>query len=177
MPAQGQQIFITSNSAFADDQLTHKSSYGFCFSLFGGVIQYKAAKGNTVTTSSTEGELLAISQTAKNFLWWKCIFNYIQLNLQEEPTIFCDNTQTIRILTKETPKLQTALKHVDIHQSWLRQEVQAGTIKVDWVPTAQMVADSFTKILPPQRHEEFIRQLNLVDIEAILRAEGIGTGK
>jgi hypothetical protein len=85
--------------------------------------------------------------------------------------------QTIRILTKETPKLQTALKHVDIHQSWLRQEVQAGTIKVDWVPTAQMVADGFTKILPPQRHEEFLRQLNLVDIEEILRAEGIGTGK
>ena len=157
--------------------MTRKSSYGFCFSLFGRVIQYKAAKGKTVTTSSTEAELLAISQTAKNFLWWKRIFNYIQLNLQEEPTIFCDNTQTIRILTKETPKLQTALKHVDIYQSWLRQEVQAGTIKVDWVPTAQMVANGFTKILPPQRHEEFIRQLNLVDIGAILRAEGIGTGK
>ena len=100
-------------------------------------------------TLSTEVELLAILWMAKHFLWWKRIFNYIQLNLQEEPTIFCDNMQTIRILTKETPKLQTALKHVDIHQSWLRQEVQAGTIKVDWVPTAQMVADGFTKILLP----------------------------
>jgi hypothetical protein len=72
LPEQGQQIFImSSNSAFADDQLTRKSSYGFCFSLFGGVVQYKATKGNTVMTLSTEAELLAISQTAKHFLWWK----------------------------------------------------------------------------------------------------------
>ena len=62
LPEQGQQIFITSSdSGFVDDQLTRKSSYGFCFSFFDGVIQYKATKGNTVTTSLTEAELLAIS--------------------------------------------------------------------------------------------------------------------
>ena len=83
--------------------------------------------------------------------------------------ITCDNQQTIWILTKETPKLQTALKHVDIHQSWLRQETQAGRITVHWVRTAEMVADGFTKILPPQRHQEFVRQLNLVDINRIIK--------
>ena len=173
-----QQIFIaSSDSAFADDPLTYNSSYGFCFSLFGGVIQYKATKGKTVTTSSTEAELLALSQTAKNFLWWKRIFTCLQFNPQEKATIYCDNLQTIRILTKETPKLQTALKHVDIHQSWLRQEVQAGTIHVDWIPTAQIVADGFTKILPPQQHEEFIRKLNLVNIKQILEEQETRTGK
>jgi hypothetical protein len=47
----------------------------------------------------------------------------------------------------------------------LRQEVQAGNIKVQWVPTAEMVADGFTKVLPAQKHKEFIKQLNLVDIK------------
>jgi Reverse transcriptase (RNA-dependent DNA polymerase)/Pol polyprotein, beta-barrel domain len=160
------KIFITSSdSAFADDPLTRNSSYGFCFSLFGGVIHYKAVKGTTVTTSSTEAELLALSLTAKEFIRWKRFFQQIQFDLEQEPTICCDNLQTIRLLTKETPKLQTALKHVDIHQSWLRQEVQAKRIKVEWVPTADMVADGFTKVLPAQKHAEFVRQLNLVDIE------------
>jgi len=68
-------------------------------------------------------------------------------------------------LSKETPKLQTALKHVDIHQSWLRQEVQAKRIKVEWIPTTEMVADGFTKVLPAQKHAEFVKQLNLVDIK------------
>ena len=48
------QIFIaSSDSAFGDDTETRNSSYGFCFSLFGGVIHYKAVKGSTVTTSSS----------------------------------------------------------------------------------------------------------------------------
>jgi hypothetical protein len=146
---QGKRIFVTSSdSAFADNLETRYSSYGFCFSLFGGVIHYKAVKGSTVTTSSTEAELLALSITAKDFIWWKRFFQNLQFNLQdEEPTIYCDNRQTLRLLTKETPKLQTALKHVDIHQCWMRQEVQAGNIKVQWVPTAEMVADGFTKLL------------------------------
>jgi hypothetical protein len=53
---------------------------------------------------------------------------------------------------------------VDIHQHWLRQEVQAGRIDIKWMPTAEMPADGLTKQLPRQKHEEFVRQLNLVDI-------------
>jgi len=48
-----------------------------------------------VTTSSTEAELLALSLTAKEFIWWKCFFHNIQFNPNEEPTILCDNLQTI----------------------------------------------------------------------------------
>ena len=161
------RIFITSSdSAFADDTITRNSSYGFCFSLYGGVIHYKAVKGTTVTTSSTEAELLALSLTGKEFIWWTRFFENIQFDLEdEEPTIYCDNSQTIRLMMKETPKLQTALKHVDIHQCWLRQEVQAKRIKVQWIPTSEMVADGFTKVLPTQKHANFVRLLNLVDIK------------
>jgi hypothetical protein len=162
---QGERIFVTtSDSAFADDINTRHSSYGFCFSLYGGVIQYKAVRGRTVTTSSTEAELLAISFTAREYVAWIRFFQHIQFDLEQETTIYCDNQQTIRLLTKETPRLQTALKHVDIHQCWLRQEVQSKKIKVEWIATADMVADGLTKMLSPQKHAEFVRQLNLVDI-------------
>jgi hypothetical protein len=101
------RIFITSSdSAFADNTITRNSSYGFCFSLFGGVIHYKAVKGNTVTTSSTEAELLALSLTGKEFIWWTRFFENIQFDLEdEEPTIYCDNTVTIGLMTKETLRL------------------------------------------------------------------------
>ena len=117
-----------------------------------------------MTTSSTEAELHAITFTAKEFIRWIRFFSHLNFNLQEKPTICCDNAQTIRILTKEAPKLDTALKHVDIHQNWLRQEVQLGHIDVEWIKTADMVADGFTKILPPSKHAEFINQLSLRDI-------------
>src|SRR5436305_5650472 len=174
---QDKKIFITSSdSAFADDSNTRYSSYGFCFSLYGGLIHYKAVKGTTVTTSSTKAELLALSTTTKDFIWWIRLFQNIQFDLEEEPTIYCDNLQTIQLLTKETPKLQTTLKHVDIHQCWLRQEVQAKKIKIEWVRTLDIVVDGFTKLLLAQRHAKFLQQLNLVDIKDMFQKEKKSTG-
>ena len=69
------------------------------------------------------------------------------------------------------PKLQTTLKHVDIHQCWLQQEVQKGNLSVEWVPSNQMVADGFTKLLPPQKQAEFVQQLNLVNIREKLQSQ------
>ena len=63
------RIFVTSSdSAFADNAVTRNSSYRFYFSLFSGVIHYKTVKESTVTTSSTEAELLALSLTIKEFI-------------------------------------------------------------------------------------------------------------
>jgi len=122
--ADFKRLFVTSSdSAFADDPATRYSSYRYAFSLFGGLIDWKAVKGKTVTLSSTEAELLAITLTAKEFIRWTRLFKAMDFDLDKDPVIYCDNRQTIRLLKQETPKLKTALRHVDIHQSWLRQEV------------------------------------------------------
>ncbi|KAI9035026.1 reverse transcriptase, partial [Aspergillus affinis] len=69
--------------------------------------------------------------------------------------------QTVRILQSEDSSLPTRLRHIDIHQHWLRQEVQNGQIAVEWVATANMPADGLTKILPIQKHRNFMKMLNL----------------
>ena len=85
--------------------------------------------------------------------------------------IYCDNTQIIRLLTKSDAELNTKLQHINIHHHWLRQEVQEGRIKIDWTPTSSMAADGLTKALPRQRHEAFIKQLNLVNIKERIKSK------
>jgi hypothetical protein len=87
------------------------------------------------------------------------------LDTEHDITIECDNQQTVGLLIKDEPELRTKLKHVDIHHHWLRQEVQAKRLLIDWIPTADMPADGFTKILPRQKHEKFKRVLRLIDIK------------
>ncbi|KAL2889461.1 integrase, catalytic core [Ceratocystis lukuohia] len=53
---------IYSDSAFADNIDTRRSSYGSLFMLHHGAIDWKAAHQSTVTTSSTEAELLALDR-------------------------------------------------------------------------------------------------------------------
>ena len=164
------KVFTTwSDAAFADDPDTFRSSTGYLFLLWGGPIHWKATKLTTVTTSSTEAELMAISITGKELMWWKRYFESINFDTEEFPSIYCDNLQTIRLLTKDTPRLNTKLKHVNIHKAWLRQEVQKSTLAINWVASADMIADGLTKALPPQRHRIFVEQLGLTDTRTINR--------
>jgi hypothetical protein len=100
---------------------------------------------------------------------WMRFFADINLTLDCTPNTWCENQQTVGIVTKQHDKLHTKVKHVDIHQLWIRQEVTASRIDVKWVPTDCMPADGLTKILSKQKFTEFIRQLNLVDITERLK--------
>lgn len=163
------QIFsCASDAAFADDLATRHSSDGYLFQLYGGPIDWRASKQKTVTTSSTEAELLSLSTAAREVIWWRRFFEAIRFDTQQHTKIHCDNIQTIRILTKESIKLDSKLRHVDIHRHWLRQEVQNGQIALQWIPTAEMPADGLTKPLPAQKHAAFVQQLNLVNISSRL---------
>jgi hypothetical protein len=100
---------------------------------------------------------------------WKRLFEAIQLNPGHEMTIKCDNKQTIRLMAAQVPHLVTKLKHIDIQYHWLRQEVSKKAIQIEWMPTAEMLADGLTKALSRQKHEIFIKQLGLVDIAKLLQ--------
>ena len=112
---EGQPVFEAySDSAFADDATTRRSSSGYLIKLFGGPIDWKSYKQKSVTTSTTEAELHALTHAAKEVYYWKRIFRDIGLCLGHEISTGCDNQQTIRLLTNATPKLITKLHHVNI---------------------------------------------------------------
>lgn len=152
-----------SDASFADNP-DRKSSEGYTCMMFGGPVDWKASKQRTVTTSTTEAELLSISEAARTVAMWKRLFKAIRFDPEHELSIKCDNQQTIGILEKETPQLRTKLRHVDIHQHWLRQEVQSKRINVHWVRTADMIADGLTKLLPRQKHLGFMQSMGMEDI-------------
>ena len=138
------------------------------FKLFGGTIDWQSKRQSTVTTSTTEAELRALAHIGAWLLWWSRFFTNIDLDLDQSLTIYCDNLQTVGLMIKDSPKLVTKLKHVDIAQHWLRQEVANKSINIEWISTNEMAADGLTKALPIQKHKEFIKQLNLVDIKHLI---------
>ena len=154
----------SSDASYADDPDTRRSTQGYVFTLYKGPIDWKATKQRTVTTSTTEAELLALTLAGRETIWWKRFFESIDFDPGHHIAIQCDNTQTIRILTSENLRLNTKLRHVDIYQQWLRQEVQNKRIAVKWTPSAETLADGFTKALSTERHSTFVRMLGMVDL-------------
>jgi hypothetical protein len=168
-PPLSQDLIAASDAAFADDSTTRRSTQGYIFRLFGMPVDWKSTLQKTVTKSTTQAELLALSAAASELTWWSRVFNEIGFEVDPQPSILCDNLQTVRLVNKDTERLQTKLKHVDIHQMWLREQVQDGNILVEWIKTADQPADGLTKPLPPERHLNFMKQLGLVNIEELVK--------
>jgi hypothetical protein len=156
------------DASFADDVETRRSSHGYAFSFYGALVTWKAQKQRTVTTSSTESEILALSQAGREMVWWQRFFSAIDFISTEEMILYCDNRQALRAVTEGEAKLATKMRHVDIHQMWIRQEVQKGHITVRWCGTDDMVADGFTKHLTHSKHARFVEMVGLVDITDML---------
>jgi hypothetical protein len=160
-----QEVFqAASDASFADDSATRKSSQGFVLSLFNGPVAWQASKQKTVTTSTTEAELLSLSHSAREVISIMRLFHQISFDPQHVPVILCDNQQSVRLIQAERPQLTTKLKHVDIHHFWLRQTWKDNTVQVQWIPTHEMPADGFTKRLSKRKHLAFIQALGMVDI-------------
>jgi hypothetical protein len=86
------EIFLTySNAAFADNQNIKYSFNGYAIKLFGGIIHFKATKQKIVITTSTKAKLLALTLTAKEYMWWIRFFKALGFELNAKITIICDN--------------------------------------------------------------------------------------
>lgn len=123
-----------------------------------------------MTTSTTEAELLSLAQAAKESMFVSRLVREFGVKLDDSRiTIQCDNIQTIRLINADITLLRTKLRHVDIHNHWLRQEATKNRIRVVYTPTNDMMADGLTKVLPYAAHQHFIQQVGLVDITEKLK--------
>ncbi len=158
-----------SDASSGDNKPDRKSSQGYIMKSFGGEVVLRANKQDTVTTSSTEAELLAISQTAKDAIHVLCLMQALNLVIPEALIIECKNAETIRLSVDKSMKLKTKLRHVDIDSHWLRQEVQSGSIHIRWVPTKEMVTNGLIKTLSSaQKNNSFVRMTGIEDQKDLL---------
>ncbi|KAI1526968.1 rve domain containing protein, partial [Pyrenophora tritici-repentis] len=70
-------FYGASDAAFADDLPTRRSSQGYLFMLYGMPIDWKATLQRSVTKSTTEAELLALSTAASELQAWNRLFKHI----------------------------------------------------------------------------------------------------
>jgi hypothetical protein len=55
----------------------------------------------------------------------------------------------------------------------MREFVQRGILKMDYLFTAKMTADEMTKILSSQKHKKFIKQLSLVNTKNLVKMNDV----
>jgi len=126
-----------------------KSHTGLYITLGSGPIFVGSSKQKVIAKSTTEAELIALSDSAGQILWTReFICGQLGSDSDRHPPaiIYEDNLSTIALL--KTGKSQTQrTKHIKIRYYFLKDRQDKGEVLVKHISTDNMIADIFTKPL------------------------------
>ena len=149
----GGEITGYSDADWAGDITDRKSTSGYVFMQAGDAISWKSRKQSCVALSTAEAEYIALSAAVQEALWLQQITSDLFNMHAKAMTIFEDNQSTIALAKIQHTHGRT--KHVDIKYHFIRDEVEAGRIKISYFPTEDMIGDIFTKGLAIQKFKKF----------------------
>ncbi|UYV60529.1 hypothetical protein LAZ67_1001422 [Cordylochernes scorpioides] len=110
-----------SDADFAGDPETRRSTSGVVCKLAGGAISWLSQKQRSVSLSTTEAELVAASNTAKEVIWLNRLFSEIS-PLKEQPIIKVDNASTLKLI--KNPEFHKRTKHIEVRHYFVREKYQ-----------------------------------------------------
>lgn len=103
------------------------------------------------------------TQATKEAIFLQNLLNQLDQQQELHTTIIYGDNQGAIALAKN-PQFHARTKHIDIQQHFVREQVQKGTIKLEYVPTEEMVADGLTKPLGKDKFDRFRNALGVLDI-------------
>lgn len=122
-----------------------KGHSGTVISLGIGAVFNKSSKQKLVSKSSTESELIGLSDSLTQILWSRL---FIQAQGYQVPpvTVHQDNKSTI-VLAEKGRSNAGRTRHINIRYYFVKDKIESEEIRVRYTPTEEMVADFFTKPL------------------------------
>ena len=139
-----------SDSDWAGDLPTRKSTGGYVFMLNGGPVSWKSQLQTCVALSTAEAEYMELSESAKEAMFLRYLLRDIQLT-QTKPTVLLEDNQSA-IALSNSAITNNRTKHIDIKYHFVREKVLTSDVRVEYCPTEFMLADVFTKPLAAPRH-------------------------
>ena len=174
-----------SDSDYAADKVERKSILGYVYMLAGGPISWMSRKQKSVATSTTEAEYTAMSSCVKEGKWLAQALRDLNLSkylggdqvgvdIKEDikhkdesptqlvPVQYRGDNQAALSLVKDS-HVHERSKHIDVAYHHVRDLYKKNLIRIEFVPSREMIADGFTKPLTRELFRGFIEQLGLED--------------
>ena len=133
---------------YAGDLDTRRSTTGFVFILSGGAISWSSKLQQTVAVSTTEAEYMASAQAVKEALWLKKLMWDFGVQIGAIK-IYSDSQGAIKLLKHPIASIKS--KHIDVIHHFARERVSRKEVVFEYCNTDAMIADCFTKPLPPSK--------------------------
>ena len=132
-----------------------RSQTGCIIGLGCGPVYCKSTAQKINTKSSTEAELVSLSDMTGQVIWTR---NFLLGQGYKVPpaTIYQDNMSTIA-LVRNGKSNNSRTRHIAIRYFFVADKVKNGEVAIEYLPTGHMIADILTK---PLQGEQFVKLRN-----------------
>jgi hypothetical protein len=143
------ESFVDASYAVHGDFKGHTGGF---ITLGGGAIHVKSSKQKLNSKSSTEAELIALSDYSSQVIWTREFLHHQGLSMSPA-LIYQDNKSTIALVERGRPAAELS-RHINIRYFFIKDRIESGELQLEFKPTLEMVADILTK---PLQGEHFRR--------------------
>lgn len=154
-----ENLICYSDSDYAGDQSTGRSTSGMVCLLAGAAISWRSQRQSVVSISSTEAETIAASEASQELIWLNSLLkDLMKLN---KPVLYLDNESAIKL--SENPKYEyhKRTKHIKIKHFFVRECVANGELEVKQVSSELQLADMLTKPLYGPKLQDLSKRVGL----------------
>ena len=160
-PESNQSLMPYSDADFAGCLDTRKSTGGYVIFKGNNLIAWQSKLQGNVTLSTIEAEYVQLSVTARELVYFKALEG--RMNGDQPTSIHCtirgDNQGSIKLAVD--PSYRRRTRHIDVHHHYVREQVEEGVIKLEYVQSKDNLADALTKPLPKPALASFTSGINL----------------
>jgi hypothetical protein len=146
---QNNVLNVFSDADHGGDKKTGLSTTGVVCMFGGGAVTWFSQRQRTTAISTTEAEIVAASEAARELVWLKRLFESLIGQRELPPTVFVDNEAAIKLA--HNPEYHKRTKHIQIRHFFVREKVAEGEMMVKKVSSEENIADIFTKPMPKPR--------------------------
>jgi len=143
---------------------THQSTSGYVFIMAGGAVTWSSKRQATAALSTVEAEYVeaeyvAMSRCAQQMVWMQTWLDEVEIEHNKPGIIRGDSRGAIALA--KTTKDHRKVKHIDIRHHYLHELVKSGAVLFEQIPSADNLADLFTKPLARDHHYCFLAALKI----------------
>ena len=127
--------------------------------MAGGPVTWSSKRQATVALSTVKVEYVAMSWCAQQMVWMQTWLDEVEIAHTMPGVIKGDSRGAITLA--KTTKDHGKVKHIDICHHYIRELVKSESIIFEQIPSANNLADLFTKPLARDHHHRFLTELNI----------------
>ena len=133
------------------------SRTGVVLQMAGVGIAGWTARQKLVTKSSTEAEVVALSDGLTHVLWAREFLTAQGHDVT--PMVVYQDNQSVLSLMKTGRSNKHRTKHLNIRYFFAKDRADVGEIRLEYMPTADMLADMLTKPVAGETFKQLVKQL------------------